>query len=488
MPMKLPSIRTWIFPALLLVGAAVGILVLWPRDVKPPKIDESELRPPPPVPAIPLSGADRLEVRNRHGEFAFEKRADGWTMTRPFTAHANGKLIEGLMERLGKLDFGIVVSRDPKSHELEKVAGKLAVEVRLGKGSEPVWHLFLGKSAEFTLLRVADSAEIWQVRGAVRQQFVRDAVGWMEPELLAEPVDRVRAVRYLRPDGSLFAEFLQEKPGELKAADVGLKFHAGRVTRSLARLSQVRLHLIESDPAKMKELLKTSAGGVELGYASGRAQRFRFSAGEGADTAVMIEERSPGAERFQEASHVAIVHSHMLREALLVRPLDLEDPLLYVVKEEAVTDLRGQCEQFTYELVRDERRNFTRKASSQEFALARSSVEGFFRFLSGGLLTAVAVLDPSEVPAGFAPGPSSDFVELDTVVDGKRETVRVTWGAMTPIDFAGTRYHYVTSSTRPGLVFKVMEKKIMPICRTKLTWQLKAEDAEYLPSRERLVR
>jgi len=32
-----------------------------------------------------------------------------------------------------------------------------------------------------------------------------------------------------------------------------------------------------------------------------------------------------------------------------------------------------------------------------------------------------------------------------------------------------------------------MEKKIMPICRTKLTWQLKAEDAEYLPSRERLV-
>jgi len=485
--MKLSAIRSWIVPALLLLGASVGILLLWPRDVKPPRIDESELRPTPPVPAIPLSGADRLEIRNRYGEFAFEKRAEGWTMTKPFTARASDKLLTGLVERLGKLEFGIVASRDPKSHEQEKVAGKQAVEVRLGKGSSVVWHLFLGKSAEFTLLRVDGSPEIWQVRGAVRQQFVRDAVGWMEPELLAEPVDRIRTVRYLRPDGSLFAEFSQEKPGELKATDAGRTFHAGRITRSLARLSQLRLHLVEADPVKMKELVKASAGGVEVGFASGRGQRFMFSAGDAADTAVMIEERAAGVDRFQAASHVAIVHTHMLREALLVRPLDLEDPLLYVVKEEAVTALRGQCEKFTYDLVRDERRSFTRKASSEEFALARSSVEGFFRFLSGGLLTAVAVLDSAEVPAGFAPGPSSDFVELDTVVDGKKETVRITWGAMTPIDFAGTRYHYVTSTTRPGRVFQVMEKKIMPICRTKLTWQLKAEDAEYLPSRERLV-
>jgi len=487
--MKFSSLRTWLFPAFLLAGSLVGVLILWPRDVKPPRMDESELRPVPPTPAAPTSEADRLEVRNRYGEFAFERRGEGWTLTRPFTARANNRILVQLMERLGKLEFGIVVSRDPKNQEQEKVAGKLAVEVRLFKGSQPLWHVFLGKSSDFTLFRVADTAEIWQVRGALRQQFVRDASAWLEPQLMTEPVDQVRSVAYLLPDRGVFARFGLEKPGEpvLVEGDGVKVFEPTRVTRSLTRLFQLRLHQVEDDPAKVKERMRVLAGGVEVEYASGRAQRFLVGVGEGADSPLLLEERAAASGKYQEAQHLAMVHTHMLRGVLFLRPLDLESHLVFATQEEPVVSLRGRCEGFTYDLVRDERKNFSVKASSHPFALARSSVEGFFRFLSGDLLTAVAILLPQEVPAGFEVTPESDFVELDTIVEGKKHTVRVAWGPMTPVDHAGIRYHHVTVSTRPGVVFQVMDKKIIPICRTKLTWQLKAEDAEYLPVPGRLV-
>jgi hypothetical protein len=487
--MKLSSLRPWLIPTVLLAGAVVGVLVLWPRDVKPPRMDESELRPAPPVPAAPVTEADRFEVRNRHGEFAFERRAEGWTLVRPFTARANHKLLVQLLERLGKLEFGIVVSRDPKNHEQEKVAGKLAVEVRLGKGSQPLWHVFLGKSSDFTLVRVADSAEIWQVRGALRQQFVRDAAAWLDPQLMAEPVDQVRSVSYLLPDRGVLVRFLLEKPGEPTLAEgSSVKvFDPSRVTGSLARLSQLRLHRVEIDPPKMKERTRVLAGGVEVEYASGRAQRFLLAAAEGADTPILIEERASGSGKFQEAQHLAVVHSHMLRGLLFSRSLDLESHLVFATPEEPVAALRGRCEGFTYELERDGRGVLVAKASSQPFALARSSVEGFFRFLGGDLLTAAAILLPQEVPAGHGVTPESDFVELDMLQDGKKSTVRIAWGPLTPVDQAGIRYHYVTSSARPNVVFQVMDKKIIPICRTKLTWQLKAEDAEYLPVPGRLV-
>ncbi len=481
--MKLSTLRPWLFPTVLLAGAVVGVLVLWPRNVKPPRMDESELRPAPPVPAAPVTEADRLEVRNRHGEFAFERRAEGWTLIRPFTARANHKLLVQLQERLGKLEFGVVVSREPKSQEQEKVAGKLAVEVRLGKGSQMLWHVFLGKSSDFTLFRVADSNEIWQVKGALRQQFVREAAAWLEPQLMSGPVDQIRAVSYLLPDRSVLARFALQKPGAPTLAEGGVVrvFDPSRVTRSLARMSALRLQRIETDPAKMKERMRVLAGGLEVEYASGRAQRFLIGAAEGSDTPVLVEERADAAGEFRAPQHLSVVHTHLLRGVLFSRPLDLESHLLFSTPEESVVALRGQCEGFTYELERDERKNFVVKTSSEPFALARSSLEGFFRMFVGDLLTAAAILLPQEVPTGFEATPGSDFVELDTVLDGKKGTVRLTWGKITAIDASGYRNHFVTVSTRPGVVFQVVEKKIIPICRTKLTWQLKAVDAETLP-------
>jgi len=489
--MKRSVLITWMIPAVLLTGAAVGILVLWPREVKPPTLEEANLRPVPPVPLAPLAEVDRLDVRNRYGEFSLEKRADGWVMTRPFLARANQSLVKNLFERLGKLEFGLVVSRDPKSQEQEKVAGKLAVELRLHRGAQVIWHVFLGKSDDFTLFRASDSLEIWQIRGAVRQQFVRDAVGWIDPQLIAEPVAGLRGIRYLMPDQSQFAHFRLEKPATVTLAEgpeVLKNFHASRVTRSLSRLFSLRLHRVESDPAKIRAALASPFGGVELEFASGKRLRLTIGAGTDADSHVRIEEKAPGAANFQEYVYAAIVHTHMLREMLLLRPLDLEDPLLHSATAEAVFALRGQCEQFTYEIVRDERKKFVVKSSSQEFALANSSIEGFFRFLSDELLTAARVVDPQEVPVEFAVGPGSDFLELEQLVNGKKTVVRIAWGKMTPVDGAGIRYHHVTVSTRPDLVFQVMEKKIMPICRTKTTWQLSATDPEYLPTPGMFVR
>lgn len=481
--MKLSALRPWLFPTILLAGAAIGVLVLWPRNVKPPRMDDSELRPALPVPGAPVTEADRFEVRNRHGEFAFERRAEGWTLIRPFTARANHKLLVQLLERLGKLEFGVVVSREPKSHEQEKVAGKLAVEVRLGKGSQPLWHVFLGKSSDFTLFRVADSNEIWQVKGALRQQFVRDSVDWLEPQLMAGPVDQVRAVSYLLPDRSVLARFAFQKPGEPTLAEGGVVqvFDPSRVTRSLARMSALRLQRIETDPAKMTERMRVLAGGLEVAYASGRAQRFLIGAAEGSDTPILVEERADASGEFRPPQHLSIVHAHLLRGVLFSRPLDLESHLVFASREESVVALRGRCEGFSYELERDERKNFSVKTSSEPFALARSSVEGFFRMFVGDLLTAAAILLPQEVPPGFEATPGSDFVELDTVLDGKKSTVRITWGKTTDVDASGYRNHFVTVSTRPGVVFRVVDKKIIHLCRTKRTWQLKAQDPENLP-------
>jgi hypothetical protein len=296
-------------------------------------------------------------------------------------------------------------------------------------------------------------------------------------------------VAYLLPDRRVLARFRLEKPGEpvLAGGEDVKVFDPARVTRSLARLHQLRLHRLEADPARMKELTRAFIGGVEVEYASGRAQRFLAGETVKADSPLMIEERMAGSGEFREAQFLALVHDHLVSGVLMGRPLDLESHLVFSTPEEPVTSLRGRCAGFTYELVRDERRNFTVKASSESFALARASLEGFFRFLSGGLLTSESLLLPAEVPAGHEVTPESDFSELDVVVDGKKSTVRIAWGKITPFDSDGSQYHFTTVSTRPGVVFRVPAKKIIPICRTKLTWQLKAEDAEYLPVPGRFV-
>jgi hypothetical protein len=477
-------LKTWIFPAVLLIGAAVGILLLWPRDVKPPTMEQAQLRPVPPAPVAPLTEADRFDVRNRYGEFSFEKRTEGWMMTRPFLARANQTMLHGLFERLGKLEFGIVVSRDPKSQEQEKVGGKLAVEISLHRGPQPLWHFYLGKSAEFTLFRMEKSLDIWQLRGALRQQFVRDAAGWIEPQLIGEKKDQLRGITYLRGDSTVFAKLRMEPPDTLTLADgqeAPKTWHPSRVRRSLARLFQARLHAVEADPGKIREAFSVVDGGVELEFASGKALRLTFAAGAGPLTAVRVEERAPGGGKFQEYHYVVTVHSNLLRETLLKRPVDLEDPLVFATAAEAVTAVRGQCEKFTYGIVRDEKLNFVVKAGSQTFALAKSSMEDFLGFLSKGLLSAAVVLESQEVPDGLAVNAESDFVELDTLADGKKSTVRVSWGPLGPVDNAGIRYHFVTVSTRPGLVFQVMDRKILPICRTKLTWQLQVSDPENIP-------
>ncbi len=133
--------------------------------MKPPTLQQSGIRPPIPTPVEPLEKADGLRVKNRYGEFFFDRRPDGWYMTAPFAAKANDKLISGLLRKMQTFQFGLVVSSSSETHARDKVSGKQAIEVEILHQKRTLWHFYLGKSSEYTLFRAENSNDVWQISG-----------------------------------------------------------------------------------------------------------------------------------------------------------------------------------------------------------------------------------------------------------------------------------------------------------------------------------
>jgi len=476
------NIKKWIFPVVMVISAGLGIFWLWPKNIKPPTLQQTEFRPPVPVPAN-LDRADALRIKNRYGEFRFIRKTDGWHMTAPFAAKASDKLISGLLSKMQAFQFGLVVSQSPETHVRDKVDKKQAVEVEVSAENRSLWHFYLGKSTEYTLFREEGSNNVWQIRGAQRQAFVRDAAAWMRPEIVGKREQDVVQLAFFRPDGSEFVRFsFDGEAREIKTSQLpqGISWHPARVKRSLTRLLSLRLSFVETGPAKTGA---DSEGTAELVFADGTAMRISIFREQNERVPLHIEERSVPGEAFRPLPYVPLVQSHTLRDLLLLNALDMADPMVFKTDESSVVAMRGKCSGFSWDFIRDQSGSLVVKSSTREFALARSRLDEFFNFLSSGKLEASDVVNPMDVPAEFMPGTDGDFLELDILQEKnkKPQTVRIAWGKPTPVNESGIWFHYATVSGRSDRVYKVMDKNIVAICRDRDSWMLQPKDPENTP-------
>ncbi len=487
--MNLDKLKKLWIPGIFVVVTLVGIFLLWPRSIKPPTMHESQVRPPVPRPTISLEEIDGMTVKNRFGTFVFEKRGQDWFMTEPLVGLANPGVFSRVFNRLTDPEFTIVVDRSEKSQSSQKVAGRQAVEVRLTRQGRPGWHFFLGKSSAYTLFREDGSRDVWQIKGALRQLFVRDSMGWMDPRLVQKPVEEVVAVTFLKPDGSVYRHFRREDDHAWKVSmedSVPKEWSDALLKRSVSRLFALRAQRLLTDAKIPRE---KSTGGVELDFSDGNKLRLRLYPDSPENVHVVQETRRSDEDQWRKIPHVFEVFSHQASEILLLHPLDLENPLVFASEFSPVQVISGKCEGFSYVLERDSANIFKVKSSSGELVLSQASVEGFFRAIAPGRLRATKMVLADEVPKEYAPHGDSDYVELELLPENEqnRRVIRIVWGKMTPPDVANRHHHYVTVSDRPGIIFQVEEVRIMPLCRTKETWQLKSVDQELVPTRENTV-
>lgn len=476
------KIKTWLVPLIFIIAGGICIFFLWPKNIQPPTLQQSGIRPPEPAPTEPLEHADGLRVKNRYGEFVFARKNEGWFLVSPFTAKANDKMMMHLIEKMRTFQFGLVVSSASETHARNKVGGKQAVEVEVFREKRSVWHFYLGKSSDYTLFRAEGSNDIWQIRGALRQLFVRDTTAWLRPEVVGKSEKDVTQVAFFQPDGREFARFaLEGEAREIKALMLppNIVWHPLRVKRSLQRLLNLRLSFVQANVSQLNTAVQ---GTVELVFDDNTALRLTLYTSQDDRVPIRLETRNTANEKFQIVPYVPFVQAHTLRDLLLLDAVDLTDPRVIQTDEASVVAMRGKCGDFTWDFVRDASGSFVVKSSSREFALARSRLDEFFAFLSSGKFEASDVVEPAKVPPDLMPDTKSDFLELDILQENnkKPQTVRIVWGKATPME-SGIWYHYTMVVGRNHIVYKVMDKFIVMSCRDRESWMLQPKDPENTP-------
>ena len=157
---------------------------------------------------------------------------DQWKLVKPVAYAADKHSADTVVEKLGALEFGDLVTQQKAKHAQYQVDAKAGIRVQAWQAGKQVADFYLGQVLEdFTMLRLANKDEVHQVVGAVRYAFERDVNAWRNKSIV---------------------EFKQEEARKLELTTKG----AGTIV--LARKDDKAPWKVEQSPVKIDQLDTTA--------------------------------------------------------------------------------------------------------------------------------------------------------------------------------------------------------------------------------------
>lgn len=297
----------------------------------PEKGDRSATPKTRPLSAITASAVQRLTVRGKSGEVVLERDGTRWRLTKPVAYPADRVAVEAAVERLGKLEFGDLVSELPtKQSELE-VDDRTGIRVTAEGGGKVLGELTVGKVVEeFTMVRPAGKNQIYQAVGAFRMDFDREVRNWRDRTILELKQDEVRGLEVTSPSGRIsLARKDQNSPWKVESSTVKVETLDESVPRNLvASLSSLAaLDFADGVTAEKAGLDQPSATIVA-----------RLAGGKSYTVLVGASEKDNTWLKRADQPQIFVVQKASL-EGLARRPIDFRDKTVLSFKPEDLVSL-----------------------------------------------------------------------------------------------------------------------------------------------------
>ncbi len=197
--------------------AIVGAAILSQR--RPEKGELSGPRPRP-IPAIAKDTIVDLKV-TLEGKTSHLKKDGTWKLLEPIAAAADEQAAKTAAEKLEQLEFGSLVTDQPARHaDLELAEDRAVKVVGSDKDGKVLVELLVGKAAgSQTMVRQPGKNDVWQVQGAIKYLFAKDAKAWREKTIAAIKREDITEISLSGPDGkvTLVEEKVEGKPSTWRA-------------------------------------------------------------------------------------------------------------------------------------------------------------------------------------------------------------------------------------------------------------------------------
>lgn len=173
------NIFIWLGIAIVLIIAAYLVLQKSGEQVTNPKERELYLK-------LDSTAVDKIELKNKHGAWAVEKRSGGWFLIKPVIAPADSEFIAGVIHLLANMQVKSVVSSNPAKRSLFQVDTSASV-VKIYQNKELLTELYIGKPGSVydeTYIREANSDDVVVVTGTLFFAFDAPIINWRDAVIL----------------------------------------------------------------------------------------------------------------------------------------------------------------------------------------------------------------------------------------------------------------------------------------------------------------
>jgi hypothetical protein len=209
-----------------------------------------------PIPNIQAKEIDAVVIQEVGKTIELKREKNGWAVVKPIGFAADEGALKTLTEKVGKLEFGDLVTERKDRHADHHVDDKAGIRVTLKSGSKILADFVVGKSQSgYTMLRPASKDQVYQAVGSLRHVFKKDVKMWRNRTLSKFKREDARELRVETAGGAIVLGRKDAKAGwVVKSSTVAIdRLDQGAVRTILSAMAS----LMASDFADNKKMADT---------------------------------------------------------------------------------------------------------------------------------------------------------------------------------------------------------------------------------------
>lgn len=243
--------RTW-FALIAVIALGAGAFAV----MRSPEKGQRSGPPPRPIAEIKAADVASLEVSNdKQEKTVLDKSGGEWRVKQPGDWKADANAVKALVDALGKLSFGDIVSENvDKQADLGVAEGKAARVVAKDAGGKTLADLWVGKTVGgFTMVRPEGKNEVWQASGLYPYVLAKEPKGWRDHAIFDFPVADVSKLTVEAGADKLVVEREEKKKDDKQPGEAKWKVDeaAGAAPKTTDALDQTQVNAVVSGLASL---------------------------------------------------------------------------------------------------------------------------------------------------------------------------------------------------------------------------------------------
>ena len=276
------------------------------------------------VTKLSITAKGKTVVLQRQGK-------DQWEVVSPVDYPADKYAADTAVEKLEKLEFGDLITKQKARHAEYEVNDKAGIRIVASEGAKPVADFYLGKVMnDHTMFRLAGKDEVHQVVGSQRYAFEREIKNWRKQEITEFKKEQARKLELTTAGGAITLSRKDEKASwKVNQSAVAIKQLDDSVVNAVLQAMHALTAYKFADGKKPQEVgLDKPSATIKVTLADKKSQILLVGSHKGDDYWV----------KSADAAQIFLIQKSTAKD-LLKRPIDFRDKTVLSFKEDDVVSL-----------------------------------------------------------------------------------------------------------------------------------------------------